>query len=365
MQSLRVVLDATPLLGNQTGIGVFTQALLDALTAVDEIDVAAFGLTGRNVQALDAALPTGVHHNARPMPAALLTRLWTMANEPKLDRWMDAGNVVHGTNFVVPPTRNAARIVTVHDLTSVRFPQLTTPASRRYPDLVRKAVATGAHVHTLSTSASEDVQELLGVPAERVHVIPPGLATVPATASVTPSSPYVFAIGTIEPRKDYPTLVEAFDILAQQHDDVQLLIAGERGWGADAFDRAISNAKHAQRIRVLGRISADQYDHLLRGASVLAYPSLYEGFGYPPLEAMRVGVPVVATNVASLPETCGDAAVLVEPRKPDVFADALERVLNDNELREELVTRGKARVSSLRWAEAASQFVALYKELAT
>ena len=365
--SLRVVIDATPLLGNQTGIGVFTQALFNALVAREDVHLSAFGLTGRNITALDRALPQDMSHNARVMPAALLTPLWKFTDHPKLDRWMNAGDVVHGTNFVVPPTRKAARLVTVHDLTALRYPQLCTSASRRYPDLVRAAVKRGAHVHTLSRSAARDVEELLGVPPQRVHVVAPGVDSrlEESNIVVTPSSPYIFAIGTIEPRKDFPTLIKAFDIIAGAQPDVQLLIAGDRGWGSDDFDRALDVAQHARRIRVLGRISADRYDELLRGASALAYPSLYEGFGYPPLEAMRAGVPVVSTNVASLPETCGDAALLVEPRNPEALANALEEVLTDTKLREDLVRKGFARVSSLRWDEAATKFVALYKELAT
>jgi glycosyltransferase involved in cell wall biosynthesis len=249
----------------------------------------------------------------------------------------------------------------------VRFPELCTPASLRYPGLVRRAAARGAHVHTLSQSAADDVVELLAIPRERVHVIPPGMRVqhLYDAAQVTSSARYIFAIGTIEPRKDYPSLVRAFDIVANNDPDVELLIAGDRGWGVEPFDDAVKQAKHAKRIRVLGRISADQYSTLLRGAGVLAYPSLYEGFGYPPLEAMQANVPVVATNVASLPEVLGDAAVLVEPRNPEMLADALERALNNANLREDLVKRGASRVSSLRWDEAASKFVALYKELAT
>lgn len=364
---LRVVLDATPLLGNPTGIGVFTQALMESLADTGNIEIAAFAMTGRNLRALQSVLPDDVQHNSRPMPAALLTRAWQRFDFPKLDQWMRADNLVHGTNFVVPPTRAAAQLVTVHDLTSVRYPELCTAASRRYPALVRAAAKRGAHVHTLSHSAASDVEEFLDVPPDRIHVIPPGLDNAAASniTTVTPSNPYIFAIGTIEPRKNYPTLVRAFDIVADTDPDIELLIAGERGWGADAFDVAVDKAKHKQRIRVLGRISADQYDGLLRGARVLAFPSLYEGFGYPPLEAMRAGVPVVASNVASLPEVTAEAAVLVDARNPDALADALEQVLNDTNLREDLVKRGNARVSSLRWDEAASKFVALYKELAT
>jgi glycosyltransferase involved in cell wall biosynthesis len=364
---VRVVLDATPLLGHQTGIGVFVQSLFEALSEEPDVRLSAYGMTGRNVSALRAALPDNMAHNEKPMPAAVLTRLWQRLEWPRLDRWLPAGNVVHGTNFVVPPTRASARLVTVHDLAAVRYPELCTPASRRYPALVKRAVQNGAHVHTLSRSAASDVEELLDVPPDRIHVIAPGLAPLADSnvTAVTPSNPYVFAIGTIEPRKDYPTLVRAFDRVAASDPRIELVIAGERGWGADAFDDAVAGATHKDRIRVLGRISAVHYDGLLRGARVLAYPSLYEGYGYPPLEAMRAGVPVVATNVASLPEVTHDAAVLVEPRNPEQLASAIEQVVNDEKLREHLVLRGHARVSSQRWDEAARKFVALYKELAT
>jgi glycosyltransferase involved in cell wall biosynthesis len=362
-----VVLDATPLLGNQTGIGVFVKSLFEALSNDEDVRLAAFGMTGRNVAALRAVLPDDVPRNRRAMPAAVLTRVWQHADWPPLDSWMHAGDVVHGTNFVVPPTRDSARVVTVHDLAAVRFPELCTPASRRYPDLIRRAARNGAYVHTLSMSAASDVEELLGVPPERIRVIAPGLSPLVDTnvAAVTPSAPYVFAIGTIEPRKDYPTLVKAFDIIAGRNPDLELLIAGERGWGADAFHQAVERSEHKDRIRVLGRISAIQYDALLRGARVLAYPSLYEGFGFPPLEAMRVDVPVVATNVASIPEVTAGAAVLVEPRDAEQLANAIDQVVNDEKLREHLVSSGHSRVSSLRWEEAARKFVALYKELAT
>jgi glycosyltransferase involved in cell wall biosynthesis len=266
---------------------------------------------------------------------------------------------------VVPPARNAARVVTVHDLTAIRFPELCTDASKRYPALVARAVRDGAHVHTLTNFVASDVEELLGVPPERIHVIAPGIAPYASVdlPAATPRAPYIFAIGTIEPRKDYPTLIEAFDIVAAEDPDVQLLIAGQPGWGSGAFERALQSSRCSDRVRVLGRITDEQYAAYLRQASVLAYPSIYEGFGYPPLEAMRAGVPVVATRVASLPEVCGDAAVLVEPRAADALADALTRVLTDVHLREALIEKGCQRVEQFQWKNAGTRFVELYKGL--
>src|SRR5688572_22680025 len=122
---------------------------MEALAETAMVEIAAFALTGRNTAALRRVLPSDVQHNTLPMPASVLTRVWRHANFPRLDAWMSADHVVHGTNFVVPPTRRAGRLVTVHDLTAVRYPQLCTPASRRYPDLLRRAIKNGAHVHTL------------------------------------------------------------------------------------------------------------------------------------------------------------------------------------------------------------------------
>lgn len=362
---LRVTLDATPLIGDATGIGVFTSALVRELKANEKsVELSAFAMTGRNVKAISNLLPN-TQHNTVPMPAGLLSKAWSRASFPPIDLWMKPGSVVHGTNFVVPPTRKAARLVTVHDLTSVRFPELCNATSLRYPKLVERAVKNGAHVHTLTKAVAQDVEELLNVPSERIHIIPPGVDARAEAKQHESTSPYIFAIGTIEPRKDYPTLISAFDKLATKLKDVELLIAGASGWGMSDFKSALDAAKHRDRIKVLGRINDDQYMTYLRGASVLAYPSIYEGFGYPPLEAMSANVPVVASNVASLPEVCGDAALLVETRNPDALAASLESVLTDVSIRDELIRKGCQQVARFQWKDAGTKFVELYKELAT
>ena len=242
-----------------------------------------------------------------------MLRAWARFDHPTVELWTGPVDVVHGTNFVVPPSRKAARLVTVHDLTPLRFPELCTPTSLQYPGLIRRALAQGASVHTVSQAMADEVMDHFRVGADRVHVIHNGLAPLrPPQPRDESEAPYILAIGTVEPRKGIPDLVAAFDRVAESDPDVQLTIAGPAGWGEDALAAGISRARHAGRIHRIGWV--DDRSSLIAGARVLAYPSLYEGFGLPPLEAMSLGVPVVATTAGAIPEVVGDAAVLVEPR---------------------------------------------------
>jgi len=370
---VRVAIDATPLLGSRTGVATFTGGLLRALGASRAVEVDAFALSLRGHRGLARVLPDGVRAAAGlPMPAGALTRAWRRSPAwPPLDAFLAGGgdgiDVVHGTNYVVPPARHAAEVVTVYDLTSLRFPELCTRASLRYPDLVRRAAARGAWVHVLASVIGDEVVALLGVDRDRVRVVPSGVdaPTIPGDASegqrIAGRERYVLFLGTAEPRKRLPDLVRAFDQLADGT-DVGLVIAGPDGWGTDELVAAMDRARNGRAIRRIGWVDDATRDDLLAGASVVAAPSVYEGFGYPPLEAMAAGVAVVATAAGSLPEVLGDAADLVPPGDVDALAAALARVLDDAAHRAELIARGRARAASFSWEQCAKAMVALYEE---
>ncbi|MDQ6837755.1 MAG: glycosyltransferase family 4 protein [Actinomycetota bacterium] len=370
--SVTVGIDATPLLGPRTGVGVFVDGLIAALAGRPGLSLRAYGLTARGSRRLGVVLPAGVAHRRLPLPAGAAMRAWAVGNVPTIEAWSGRVDVVHGTNFVVPPSRRAARLVTVHDLTSLHFPQLCTPAARRYPDLVRRAVSQGAWIHAVSESVATEAVEHLGADPRRVRVIYSGVRQPPLWTSAvgavgaagprSASRPYILALGTVEPRKDLPALVAAFDQIADDDADLELHIAGPPGWGEGALRRAIDAARHARRIVRLGWVP-DPVEEL-RAAAVVAYPSLYEGFGFPPLEAMASGVPVVATAVAALPEVLGDAAVLVAPGDVDALASALARVRDDDALRARLIEAGHTRVMRYRWEVTGDSFARLYAELA-
>jgi alpha-1,3-rhamnosyl/mannosyltransferase len=171
---------------------------------------------------------------------------------------------------------------------------------------------------------------------------------------------YVLALGTVEPRKDLPSLLAAFDAAAARLPDVRLVVAGPDGWGQPAFDDALARTVHRDRVVRVGWVEDPVRAALLSGAWAYAYPSLYEGFGFPPLEAMAVGVPVVATTAGALPEVLGDAARLVPPGDTDALAEALV-ALDDDAERAALVERGRRRVGRFSWDACADGLTALYR----
>jgi glycosyltransferase involved in cell wall biosynthesis len=371
---LKVAADATPLLASPTGVGVFTSELLNHLAPRPDLDLYAYAVSWRGRDRLAAAVPEGTRVVSRPMAARPLHEMWRRADHPRIDSWIGRPDVVWGTNYVVPPTR-AQGLVTVHDLTPVRFPELTDGHTGSFPTLIRRALRRGAHVHTVSESVRDEVIDEFGLTPDRVHAIHNGVRSQPGATVATGetaaritdrvgSDRYVLALGTVEPRKDLPTLVDAFELLADDDPDLRLVIAGADGWGADALTERISRCPHASRIVRRGWVEEAERPALLAAATVYAFPSLYEGFGLPALEAMQVGVPVVATAVGALPEVCGDAADLVPPRDPGALAGALRRCVEDETHRRELVRRGHINVDRFSWARSADAFADLFAALA-
>ena len=365
---LRVAVDATSLLGVRTGVSRVTSGLLDELATRGDVQVAAYAVTWRGRENLAAALPRPVRAALRAFPARVTRLSWPRLRWPRVEGWTGPVDVVHATNYVAPPARVPV-LVSVHDLSFIRYPELCSGDAARYPRLVQVAVDRGAVVHTDSAFVAAEVRDHYGLPADRVVHVAPGLGLAPGGdpqrgRTIAGAGRYVLAVGTVEPRKNLPMLVQAFDALAAEEHDVDLVVAGPDGWGVTEFTDAVSRAAHPGRIHRLGWLDDEERGDLLAGAAVLAYPSRYEGFGFPPLEAMQAGVPVVASTAGSLPEVLGDAALLVDPTDRDGLAAALARVVTDGELAGDLVRRGRGRADAFRWDRAAAGFVSTYQRLA-
>ncbi len=360
-----VAIDTTPLIGARTGIGQLVAGLVTELERRPEVRVrrVAFTWKGR----------TEAGAQRYPIPARAAHAVWGRSNRGAIEWWSGPVDVVHGTNYVVPPTRRAGRIVSVHDLTAVHFPQLCTPATRRHPAMVQRAVRAGAWVHCDSQFVANEVQEWLQVGPERVRVVMPGIPAVSALttkwSAIPPAlegqAPYILAIGTAEPRKDLPCLVRAFGRLAGAHPELRLVHAGPAGWGSAAVDDAVTALEPSVQARVarLGWVDNEERSWLLANASVFAYPSLYEGFGLPPLEAMAQGIPVVATRVGSLPEVLGDACVLVQPGDDVALASAVESLLTSEAERSSAIAAGRARAARYTWNRMGTEMIALYRDV--
>jgi glycosyltransferase involved in cell wall biosynthesis len=377
---LRVAVDVTPLVGVRTGIGQAVGAIVDALRAqqtsgslqgpgsgADAPEVIPYALS-RRARGHAGTLPEGTRFPA--WPARMLLRAWERSDGPTVDRWLDDADLVHATNYLAPPSRHPV-VVSVWDCTFVRSPELVSPAVRKMEPVLRRALHRGAWVHTGSRFVASEIIEHFGADLagpDRVAVVAPGIPELHRDGEVEPEirelgqTPFILALGTIEPRKNLDGLVRAFGLLAPQHPELHLVLAGPDGPGRRAVDLARAALPHlsASRIVITGPVSDAGRTALLESAAVLAYPSVYEGFGFPILEAMRSGVPVVASLAGSIPEVAGNAASLVEPLDPDALAAALARVLTDDDHRGELVARGRVRAAEFSWGETARGLTELY-----
>jgi glycosyltransferase involved in cell wall biosynthesis len=368
-----VAIDVTPLLGARSGVGAAVAEIVAALRALEAgPDLVPYTLSTRARLHRDS-VPTDTRFV--PIPARILLRSWVRADAPRIDRWLRPAQVVHATNYLAPPSR-LPTLVTVYDCSFVRYPELCTPEVRAFDPVIRRAVARGATLHTASDFVADEIEEIFGRglrAAGRLVVIPLGVPSLGAVAqmpadveSALGGSPFIIAIGTLEPRKNFAHLVGAFGELAAEHPDVRLVIAGHDGPARPEILAAIArlDTGAGERVVLAGGISDAGRRALLENATLLAYPSIYEGFGFPVLEAMTAGVPVVAARAGSIPEVAGDAALLFEPTNEHDLAREMDRVLTDDAIRSELIARGRDRVHAFSWDHTARALASCYRRVA-
>jgi glycosyltransferase involved in cell wall biosynthesis len=370
-ERITVAFDVGPLHGRRTGVGNAVAWTLDALSA----DPPA-GSTGEGVELAPyiTSMRARVEPPQRrlPIPAAAAMRLWARPAPRALrhlhERWLGRPDLVHGTNYVAPPT-TVPTVISVYDCWFLEHPDDAVPDVRRAADVLRRAVGEGAHVIASSRATATQVRQLLDT--DRVTVIhlgpPPPLEVLDGTKPVAGlrDTPFVLALGSVEKRKNYPVLVRAFGRVATEHPSARLVIAGAAADDQPAVTRAVEDLDHSARRRVmmLGTVDEATKTWLVSNARTLAYPSLDEGFGFPVLEAQAAGTPVVASTAGSIPEIAGSAALVSPPNDVDALAANLYWVLNNEEMREKLSRRGRENVKRFSWERTASELTDLYRRL--
>jgi glycosyltransferase involved in cell wall biosynthesis len=286
-------------------------------------------------------------------------------------------DLFHAPHYVVSPFISCPTVVTIHDCIHLRFPQyLPNRAASFYArTMMTMAARRAKRILTVSQASKEDILRYLKVPASKIEVIynalDERLATAPTPDEITRvrerlqlTSPFILYAGNIKPHKNVDRLIEAFSILRRRRgDDVKLLIIGDEISKYPNLRRLVHRFQLHQYVRFHGFVSDETLAVLYRLATAFVFPSLYEGFGLPPLEAMAAGTPVITSNVSSLPEVVGDAALLIDPMNAGAIADAMARVLTDATLRADLVRRGCERVKSFSWERSVRRTREVYAEV--
>jgi glycosyltransferase involved in cell wall biosynthesis len=286
-------------------------------------------------------------------------------------------DLFHAPHYVVSPLTRCPFVVTIHDCIHLRFPEyLPNRLAYVYArTLMRSSARRSQRVLTVSQASKQDILHYLKIPASKVEVIynaiDDRLATPPRADEVAKvreryqlTAPFILYTGNIKPHKNVDRLIEAYAILRRRGiDQAKLLVIGDEISKYPNLRRLVHRFQLHQHVRFLGFVPDATLAALYRLASAFVFPSLYEGFGFPPLEAMAAGTPVVTSNVSSLPEVVGDAAVLIDPLDAGAIADAMARVLNDPALRATLIARGHDRVKAFSWERSAARVREVYAEL--
>lgn len=329
---------------------------------------------------LNGALPPAPGLNFRWTPSRLapewFARIWHRARIPiPVERWVGPVALFHATDFVLPPTHRATcTVLTVHDLSFVRAPETASPSLRRYLDrVVPRSVRRADHVLADSQATKDDLIALYGAPSEKVTVLlsgvnarfqpvrdPAALAAVRTRYGIG-DAPFVLAVGTVQPRKNYERSMQALATLSNK--EPHLVIAGGRGWLQGPIYGAVDKLGMRERVHFIGFADDADLPALYSAARCVAFPSLYEGFGLPILEAMACGTPVVTSNVSSLVEVAGEATLLVDPLSIEQIAAALDSLLHNDALCARLVEQGFQRAKLFTWERAAAQLHTLYARL--
>jgi glycosyltransferase involved in cell wall biosynthesis len=369
----RIVIDYTPALRQTAGIGRYTRGLVRASAQLDRHNQYTLFCAGNRPPV--EPWPPNFRLRASRLPARWLTAGWHRLHVPlPAELLTGRAELFHSPDFALPPLARARGVVTVHDLSFLRLPECADPGLRGYLQAtVPRSVERAHRILADSESTRRDLVELLGIREDKVSVVHGGVeprfhhlsgrAELDAVrARYALPAHFILGLGTLEPRKNFKVLIAAFAELLRQDPSLpqHLVIAGKPGWLYEDIFREVDRQNLAGSVHFPGFIADADLPALYNLADLFAFPSLYEGFGLPPLEALACGTPVVCADNSSLPETVGDAALLVDAEDVLALAYAFGQILNDGRLRDRLRVCGDAQVARFSWDAAARELLAAY-----
>jgi len=370
---VKVCVDIQAAIAQRAGVGRYTKSLVEHLgefSGTDELSLFYFDFRRQGSPFPARQASTRV---VRWIPGRLVQASWRSAGFPPFDWFAGRADVYHFPNFIRPPLARGRSVTTIHDLAFLRHPDTIEPRNYRYlTRRIRDTIARSDAILAVSDFTAREVQELLGARADRVFTIHEGLSPTmrrPSEDEIAGvrarhglSRPYLLTVGTIEPRKNLGFFVEVFERLREFDGD--WVIAGMLGWNYESTLERIAASPRCARIRRLDYVPEADLAALYAGAALFVFPSLYEGFGFPPLEAMACGTPVVAAATGSLPELLEGAAELPPGFEPATWQRTIDELLAHDQKRSELARRGRERAGRFRWEDAARKTWEVYRRVA-
>ena len=379
---MRIAVDVSLVPGQRVGGGQYAYQLVRALAAIDQVNSyrlypVFYYIVHPDHRLADLPETANMRVAHRYLPPALVRFLWRQDRSERFKEYLLGGaDLVHSTTFCVPRfvRRRRRLVVTIYDLSFVTHPEFHLPANVEHCLAgTRLAIERADALIAISESSRRELIDQMGAPPERIVVTP--LAAVPGLSRVTDAQRldavrrrydlpdrFVLFLGAMEPRKNLPRLLEAFAALSPAlRSEFQLVVAGTQGWLNDSVHNHVQKLALGESVRFPGYVDQEDIAALYSLATVFAYPSLWEGFGLPVLEAMACGTPVLTSSVSSLPEVAGEATVLVSPTDADAIAEGLARLLEDGALRAALSGRGHHRATQFSWERCARETLAVYQ----
>lgn len=362
LPAVRIVVDYRPALRQRSGVGEYIHRLVNALAAGPgkHDDIVLFSSSLKHQ--VDPATLEGMRVANRRVPVRVLNRLWHRLGWPPVEMLVRGPfDIAHSPHPLMLPTRSAARVVTIHDLDFLTHPERTRDEVQRdYPRLVRQHAHQADHIVVISAYTAGEVHQQLDVPRGSLTVCRPGAPAWKSRPHVPDDGPILF-VGTLEPRKNVGGLLDGYERLLEAGEPVpDLLLAGRTTSAARTWLDRMARPPLAGRARYLGYVSEAERRQLFESARLLVLPSYEEGFGLPVLEAMTVGVPVVASNRGALPEVLGDAGLLVDPDDADGLASAMASLLFDRQAAARAAARGIRRSYGFDWRASAEALRSAY-----
>lgn len=380
---MRIAIDYSAAVNQRAGVGRLVRNQVLALAEVDQVNQYQLVYARPNRGSAPPRFPKAKNFTRHQvgLRERWLTIMWHRAKLPVPADWLSGPvDLYHSPDFVLPPLRKARGILTVHDLAFLMRPECADARLRAYlEEVVPRSVQKADFIIADSENTRNDLVVLLGVNPNAVSVVPGGVedrfTPIVDEAQIEQarkqigvgSAPFILAIGVIEPRKNLNRLMDAFRVLKEREigpPDLKLVLAGGHGWLVDGILEHHARSPVGRDILMPGYIADEQLPALYSAASVFAFPSLYEGFGLPILEAMACGTPVVASHASCLPEVAEGAAVLIDPDDTEELAAALEQALCNAETRQQLINKGRARAAQYTWEKAANALLDVYCRVA-